>query len=96
MSDKKSQQRMAIAIATLIVVIIVSLVSYPAVVGEASKYGHGGVAGWIYPVSTSGVALLGAFLLMFEASSGWRLSVRTWILVMAGLGIDIVAMCWYY
>lgn len=88
---------MLVALVLLVVGVVVSVASWPAVVTIASRYGGGGgVNSWFYPLAPSclGIAgALGLFLHAYEDNrlSGWRLA-GNWGMVVAALAFEIACM----
>ena len=74
----------------LALVVALSVVTWPAIMAEASKIGNGGVMGALYPFQMDGIALAGALMLLIEACDRKRLSLVWCVALFVGLGMAAI------
>lgn len=73
------------AVASLAVVVVISLLSWSAIMVAAAKIGDGGVLGALYPVTVNGTAAIGALMLLLDALDGRRFSLLPCCMLVMGL-----------
>jgi hypothetical protein len=78
----------AVAVAGLVAVAIISPLTWTAVMAGAAQIGDGGVMSVLYAFMVSGASFIGAWALLIEARAGHRFSLVPCGMLVGGLGFS--------